>query len=202
MAKIKEINHQIQLLFQEFGIKSLTMDDISKKLGCSKKTLYVFYKNRKDLVKKVITQEMKAHEEEILAVIEKDNNPIDEIFLLNKIAIKKIKAIHPSTQYELKKYYPSAWKIFDKKHKQLISRVTLSNLKKGIKMGLYRKEINPNIMSTIFAEKIDIVFNGVVFNSPMNSFSAVFEELMNHYVHGVITSKGRVYFLKTLKNSN
>ena len=202
MAKIKEINHQIQLLFQEFGIKSLTMDDISKKLGCSKKTLYVFYKNRNDLVKKVITQEMKAHEEEILAVIEKDNNPIDEIFLLNKIALKKIKAIHPSTQYELKKYYPTAWKVFDKKHKQLISRVTLSNLKKGIKMGLYRKEINPNIMSTIFAEKIDIVFNGVVFNSPMNSFSAVFEELMNHYVHGVITSKGRVYFLKTLKNSN
>ena len=202
MAKIKEINHQIQLLFQEFGIKSLTMDDISKKLGCSKKTLYVFYKNRKDLVKKVITQEMKAHEEEILAVIEKDNNPIDEIFLLNKIALKKIKAIHPSTQYELKKYYPTAWKVFDKKHKQLISRVTLSNLKKGIKMGLYRKEINPNIMSTIFAEKIDIVFNGVVFNSPMNSFSAVFEELMNHYVHGVINSKGRVYFLKTLKNSN
>ena len=54
MTKIKEFNHQIQLLFQECGIRSLTMDDISKKLGCSKKTLYVFYKNRRDLVKKVI----------------------------------------------------------------------------------------------------------------------------------------------------
>ena len=37
MTKIKEINHQIHLLFQQYGIKSLTMDDLANKLGCSKK---------------------------------------------------------------------------------------------------------------------------------------------------------------------
>ena len=61
MTKIKEINHQIHLLFQQYGIKSLTMDDLANKLGCSKKTLYIYYENRADLVHKVISQDLDEH---------------------------------------------------------------------------------------------------------------------------------------------
>jgi len=62
LTKIIEICDRIQLLFQEYGIKSLTMDDIADKLGCSKKTLYVHFSSRKDLVLKVISFDMKKHE--------------------------------------------------------------------------------------------------------------------------------------------
>ena len=201
MAKIREINIEILLLFQQYGIRSLTMDDIASKLGCSKKTLYVFYTNREDLVNKVISQDMDDHQLQIQKVIEQEINPIDELFLLNEIALKKIKTIHPTTQYELKKYYPSAWQIFDDKHKSLVFKVTLSNIKRGVKMELYRSEINPKIMAKIFAENIDIVFNGVVFNSETSSFSDVFYEYMTHYIHGIINENGKVYFLQNLNKN-
>ena len=68
MTKIKEINHQIHLLFQQYGIKSLTMDDLASKLGCSKKTLYIYYENRADLVHKVISQNLDEHLSEVQAV--------------------------------------------------------------------------------------------------------------------------------------
>ena len=172
------------------------MDDIAEKLGCSKKTLYNFFTNRKDLVLKVVSSDMKKHEKKIYGVINQELHPIDEVFKLNEIAINKIKNIHPSTQYDLKKYYPKSWKVFDKKSKQLTYEVSIQNLKKGIKKGCYRNDINPEIMSKLFSEKIDLIFNGIVFKSAKASFTAVFYEMINHHILGVVNDKGRKYYLK------
>ena len=173
MVKIREINHQIHLLFQQHGIKSLTMDDLAEKLGCSKKTLYVYYENRADLVFKVITQDMEEHLSKIQLIIEKDLNPIEEFFKLSQLDLKKVKTIHPSAQYDLKKYYPEAWVVFDEVIKQKSFELTLNNLKKGIDSGVYRPEIRPEIMARILAEKIDLIFNGELFQSHLISFTEV-----------------------------
>lgn len=175
------------------------MDDISERLGCSKKTLYNYFKNRKDLVLKVISSDMKKHENEIFKVLNENLHPIEEIFKLNKIAISKLKTIHPSAQYELKKYYPKSWEIFDKKNKQLSYKVSINNLKKGINEGCYRKEINPELMSKIFSERIDLIFNGTVFNSNDTSFTDVFNEMMSHHILGIVNDKGREYYLNLQK---
>ncbi len=195
MVKLKEINHQIHLLFQQNGIKSLTMDDLAEKLGCSKKTLYVYYKNRADLVSKVITQDMEEHYSEVQNVIDKNLNPIDEFFVLNQLDLKKIKTIHPSAQYDLKKYYPEAWEVFDRIIKQHGFELTLNNLKKGIDCKLYRSEINPEILARILAEKIELIFNGDLFQSHLISFTQVYTELMTHYMLGIVSETGRAHFL-------
>jgi TetR/AcrR family transcriptional regulator, cholesterol catabolism regulator len=196
MVKIKEINHQIHLLFQQHGIKSLTMDDLAEKLGCSKKTLYVYYKNRADLVAKVITQDMEEHLLEIKLVVDRDLNPIEEFFKLGQLDLKKIKTIHPSAQYDLKKYYPEAWVVFDQVIKQKSFELTLNNLKKGIDCGVYRPEIRPEILARILSEKIELIFNGDLFQSHLISFAQVYTEMMTHYILGVVSESGRDYFLK------
>lgn len=202
MTKVAEICDRIQLLFQEYGIKSITMDDISHRLGCSKKTLYQHFSNRKELVLKVISSDMKKHEEAILKVIKENLHPIDEIVKLNLLATEKLKTIHPSAQYDLKKYYPKSWEIFDKKNKQLTYKVSLKNLEKGIKNGCYRKDINPEILSRIFSEKIDLIFNGIIFKTSNTTFTEVFKELINHHILGIVTQEGRSYYLNLQKKIN
>ena len=202
MTKVAEICDRIQLLFQEYGIKSITMDDISHRLGCSKKTLYQHFSNRKELVLKVISSDMKKHEEAILKVIKENLHPIDEIVKLNLLATEKLKTIHPSAQYDLKKYYPKSWEIFDKKNKQLTYKVSLKNLEKGIKNGCYRKDINPEVLSRIFSEKIDLIFNGIIFKTSNTTFTEVFKELINHHILGIVTQEGRSYYLNLQKKIN
>lgn len=171
------------------------MDDIADKLGCSKKTLYVFFKNRRDLVLKVISNDMKKHESAVLKTVNESLHPIDELFKINTISVNKIKTIHPSAQYDLKKYYPKSWEIFDRNNKQLTYKICIKNLKKGIKAGCYRKDINPEIMSKIFSEKIDLVFNGLLFKKAEVSFTEVFNEMINHYILGIVNDDGRKYYL-------
>ena len=175
------------------------MDDIANKLGCSKKTLYVFFENRKELVLKVISNDMNKHELDINNVIAKKLHPIEEILSLNVIAINKLKTCHPSFQYDLKKYYPKSWEIFDRNNKQLTYKTCIKNLKKGIKNGCYRKDINPEIMSKMFSEKIELVFNGLLFKANDISFSEVFNEMINHYILGIVNENGREYYLNLKK---
>lgn len=196
MTKITEICDRIQLLFQQYGIKSITMDDIAVRLGCSKKTLYNYFKDRKDLVFKVVSADMKKHESAVLKTVSENLHPIDELFKINTISVNKIKTIHPSAQYDLKKYYPKSWEIFDRNNKQLTYKICIKNLKKGIKVGCYRKDIKPEIMSKIFSEKIDLVFNGILFKSSEISFTEVFNEMINHYILGIVNEDGREYYLK------
>ena len=50
-------------------------------------------------------------------------------------------------------------------------------------------------MSKIFSEKIDLVFNGLLFKSSEVSFSEVFNEMINHYILGIVNEDGLEYYL-------
>ena len=154
MTKIKEINHQIHLLFQQYGIKSLTMDDLANKLGCSKKTLYIYYENRADLVHKVISQDLDEHLREVQAVFNLNKHPIEELFLHNKLDLEKLNSIHPSSLYDLKKYYPKTWGKFDQITKKKGYEFISKNLERGVKLGVYRKEIHVEILAKILTENL------------------------------------------------
>ena len=71
MSKVQEITHQVAELFRDFGIKSLTMDDISSALGISKKTLYKYVSDKNDLVNKVISSSIEQKETYLVDLIEK-----------------------------------------------------------------------------------------------------------------------------------
>ena len=60
-----QIINKAEDLFLRYGLKSVTMDDIARKLGISKKTLYQYVENKTDLVSKI----MLAHIEEELSLI-------------------------------------------------------------------------------------------------------------------------------------
>ena len=77
------------------------MDDIADKLGCSKKTLYVFFENRKDLVLKVISNDMKKHELEISNVIAEKLHPIEEILSL-KLYIQRLEEKLEDCKYKIR----------------------------------------------------------------------------------------------------
>ena len=55
----EKIFSKAEELFMQYGIKSITMDDVAKALGMSKKTLYQYVKDKNDLVNQTITRHLK-----------------------------------------------------------------------------------------------------------------------------------------------
>ncbi|MBS1569498.1 MAG: TetR/AcrR family transcriptional regulator [Bacteroidetes bacterium] len=183
-------------VFWTYGIKSVTMDDMSARLGISKKTLYQHVKDKNDLVEKVLQCIMDRQQCAIDAVLGKGHNAIDELFdISNQLAVQ-LKGIHPSIHFDLEKYHPEAFrKLMNEKRTEIYS-CQVANLERGIREGVYRDNFNIAMIATIYIARFDMVFDGGLFPPERFDFNEVIWELFRYHVRGIASPKGVKYLEK------
>jgi len=194
------ILENVRQIFMRYGIKSVTMDDISRELKISKKTLYKFVVDKPELVAKVMQEKCSCDQKDITEIVKKSKNAIDELMNVTQYVGKTVKEIHPSIHYDLEKYYPEAWLAFDKHKKSFVYSCIASNLKRGIKEGLYRDNMHVDVIARIFIGRIDMVFDADIFPPGQFNFGDVHLELMRYHIRGIASEKGIKYLLDKLKN--
>src|ERR1035437_8835333 len=86
---------QIKELFFELGIKNLNMDDISRKLGISKKTLYRFVKSKEDLIEKLFVYEQQKWEKASGEIGSQDVNAVEKLFKVSLLVYEEMKRFNP-----------------------------------------------------------------------------------------------------------
>ena len=141
---------QIKELFFEFGIKNLNMDDISRKLGISKKTLYRFVKNKEDLIARLLEFERITGEKTSEDISRQNVNAIEKLFEVSLIVYKEMKRYNPMIMFELRKYYEQQFNEFHTRELAQISQSMQVNLKQGIEEGLYRADLNIEAVVALF----------------------------------------------------
>lgn len=188
----------ISELFMKFGIKSLTMDDISRNLGISKKTLYQITTDKKDLVKQCIDL-MINMENKMLCEYQKINgNAIDEMLLINVHIGMKFQKIQPAVLFDLQKYFPEAWKEIENHKYCTILEVVKDNIEKGKSEGLYRETINAEIVAKIYIGLVDKMFEPDFFLLAKKSIEELYIEIAGYHIRGIASDKGLKYLQKKL----
>src|SRR3954463_11909678 len=110
-AQEKILKASLQLFFK-YGIKHVTMDDIARELGMSKKTIYQFYKEKDDLVNQLCDMELKGQEFEFDEMNRTARDPIHEIMLISIKMREMMRNINPIFFLDLQKFYPVAFQRF------------------------------------------------------------------------------------------
>lgn len=183
----QEILTTTRTLFMSYGIKSVTMDDIARELGISKKTLYQFFENKQELIEqtfqKQITNELALIEE----VQQSAKDPIDEILKIARYMIQVVRKISPTVMYDLEKYYRRTWLQVKQLHSRHIYNYILDNINRGIELGLYREEINPEIIARIY-----IANTSGQHEYPLTEINLehLVREYTIYHIHGIATTKG------------
>lgn len=177
-------------LFFKFGVKRITMDDVAKHLGMSKKTIYQFFKDKDDLVHKMMQQKLKSDQNDFKDIQGKSQNIIDEVFGYMKHMTVMFSKMNPVIFYELQKYYPQVWKMFKDFKTKFILQQVADSIERGKKEGLVRKDVNNKILSILRIEEIELGMNQHVF--PASDFSIVHVQLAmtEHFLYGICTLKG------------
>lgn len=193
-SKTLHILEQVRRLYQRYGIKSITMDDVAKNLNISKKTVYEHFKDKEDLVRKVMVLEHE-HQCAFMDEIEKKNlNAIEELFEVYKMINDMFKDYNPSMEYDIRKYYPDlSAKIKEARRKKMYDSA-LKNLNKGKKEGLYRKEINSKIIVKLHVFRTENLFENDLFSIDELTSFKVFHEIFVYHLQGVLSQKGRTFF--------
>lgn len=182
--------------FMRLGVKSVSMDDISSKLGISKKTLYQVVKNKEDLVTQSITSFLELERRLIQNISDHSNDAIHEMIQIGHHRVLTLRNMKPSVLHDLKKYYKKVWKIIKEFGDKEFGEVIIKNIEKGINEGLYRPNINPQIIAKLFGVKSWSIVDETHFSISDFKMDELIREHLLYHMHGILSDKGRAHINK------
>jgi len=200
-TKLKNILKEIRLIFMKYGIRNYSMDDICRNIGISKKTLYNYVDNKTDLVQKVLDYEF-TMDNGPLSVISIKGNAIDILLNVSMRINKEFENFNPIYIFELNKYYPKIFKEFVEKKRKSAYEKIYKNLEQGINEGIYRKDIDIELVSILYIRKIEDIHNTEFIESRKFSFKEIFNVMFENHIRGISNEKGIAYFEKQKKSLN
>lgn len=177
-------------LFLKFGVRSVTMDDISKEAGVSKKTIYSMVTNKAQLIEFVVDRYMASETKDIIKIKEEASDALDEMIKITEHVIFFLRNFKPSLTYDLKKYYTASWDKVEKIHFNFIRETIHSNIERGKQEGIYRKVVKEEIISQLYLQLSYSLVNDELF--PIKTFTKVelYENFIDYHMHGILSKTG------------
>ena len=178
-------------LFFRYGVRSVSMDDLSRELGISKKTLYQVIGNKDSLVHECVVFGQDAEEQLMEQVSAAAKDAIDEIFQASQYHLEQLRNLTPTLLYDLRKYYPKSWKIIQHSTQTAHVRVIVANLKRGIAEGYYRPDMEPEVIARLFAKmQLALVEDNEAFGKFANTTIDLHVEAFRYHLRGICTPAG------------
>jgi AcrR family transcriptional regulator len=190
MDSVERIINGSEELFFQAGIRSVTMDDIARHLGMSKKTIYQFFSDKNELINALVDKRLREDRDQLFALISSSGNMIEELISMTKGAEEIFSRINPVVVHDLQKYHPEAWSRFQKFKAEFLVDTLEKLLLKGIRQGYIRKDIDVKILAKMRVSQIELGFNTTIF--PLVEFSTrkVQQQFLEHFNYGICTLNG------------
>jgi len=197
--ELSNILKRVSSLYQKYGIKSVTMDDVSHELGISKKTLYQYVRDKDELVRKVVELEITVHHEYMNSSSDVNLNAIEELAGIARCVGFMLKEYSAATEYDLRKYYPDLYVMVRERRRELMYKFTHNNLVKGKAEGLYRENLNVDIITKLSVSHLDSMFENEIITISEFLDPRFFVEYFVYHLRGIVNEKGLSILDSTLR---
>jgi AcrR family transcriptional regulator len=189
-----DILEKVRELFFKYGVRSVSMDDICRETGISKKKLYQWISSKNELVAKLLELERRSFE----IIFENHNfdgvNSIDILLTVSKEVGERFWDVSPSMTFDLKKYYPDIY------HKHIDERIEFvyekmyRNIQKGITQGMYRDDLSVELVTRLYIRRLIDIHNPEFFPAEKFSFQTLFEVMFDNFIRGIANPAGIAYY--------
>src|ERR1700722_14720885 len=142
MSVKKQILDAAEELFFHYGIKTITMDDIAKHLGMSKRTIYENFPTKDDIIDTLMKNHLEHNVDMCNNRTGESKNAIEEIIFMMEDLRDMFSRMNPRILFDLKKFHPKAWQQFKSFKNEFLIKTISDNIKRGIAEGVYRKKLN------------------------------------------------------------
>lgn len=174
-------------LYGRYGIKTITMDDISRTCGISKKTLYENYANKNEVVNGVMSKLIDNLEHKYLLSVAEASNAVAEVML----SLGGIQHFFRKVNYimleDLEKYYYEIWVSYQKFRDETGLGLLINNIERGIKEGVYHDMFNTQIIAKMRLQQLNDIHQNAYYN---NNLKETLGQVSHHYIAGLATIKG------------
>jgi AcrR family transcriptional regulator len=191
METREEILQQTFELTMKYGIRSVSMDDIAKALGISKKTIYQHFENKKHLIREMVSSTIERDEADIKTLISASSSAIDEIVSIARHTLQFLRGISPTIVFDMKKYYGKEWDLIEQHHYSFFYNIIKANINRGKEEGVYKKDINSDIIAKLFADMTNCIADEEMFPLWDYKRDELYKALITYHIRGLVSDKGR-----------
>lgn len=163
-------------LFARYGIKWVNMNQISKELGISKKTLYEFFASKDELVSEAIETSLMQMKEKLAGEENQSTSHIETVLQESLTAYNHVVSFCPAFYKDIH-FYHDAWAKITRSREEL-KYLFLNHFEQGVKEGVFIAGENYTTIAFLFAELIG------------NHYPQFQTALMLTLLRGVCTEKG------------
>jgi AcrR family transcriptional regulator len=205
VIKVRNIADRSREIFMKYGIRSISMDDISRELGMSKKTLYQHFLNKSDLVRQVLQFNHEDFEHRFANILNKKLNAIDDLLEMSLIIHSHIEEVNLAFTFDLQKYYPELHREFLEKKRSFAYHYLTGNIRKGIDENFYRNDLNIELIAKLYVQKMEDLHDPQFYDDEKVSFGEVFQVMFENHIRGIANEKGIRYYeerKKTIKTNS
>jgi len=186
----EEILERAKELFMRYGIKSITMDDVAREMGISKKTLYQHVNNKTDLIERIIHQHIHDEKKCLSEMPGQARDAIEQVLMIAQYVVQVLRSMRPTTMFDLKKYYHACWNMMEEFQQGYMYDMIRSNIEQGVKEGLYRDNLDADIIAKLYVGKTMLLTDEKLF--PMREYDRdkLFSEYIQYHLRGIVSEKG------------
>lgn len=189
---------------RRYGIKSISVDDLCHELGMSKKTFYVCFSNKDELIRDLL----RRHECQLERRAEEQTRGKSVMTLLinfMSLAMKtKDVRTNPPLFYDLRKYYPQLFDEHLEHVREMTKRLLCSYLQRGVDEGVFRAELDVTRTAAIMA-----YLHHEMLNLSPQITENYYDQVVSHiryavdiFMRGIISDEGRARIEEQLRKRN
>lgn len=177
-------------LFRTYGIRAVTMDMLATNMGISKRTIYEKFNDKDELLVGVLKWMSEKQKEMNVRVFKESENVIAGVFRLFILMNEHFRAMSPAFKLDMEKYHNDIINKLKETGEMPYSNDNAEMLKRGIKEGLFRRDIDISISNKCLLEMLRMSADNNTFNTENLSKAVVFRDFYINYLRGISTPRG------------
>jgi AcrR family transcriptional regulator len=173
-------------LFQQKGIRDVTMDDIAHGLKMSKRTLYELFQDKENLLLYCVQTEGIKQRERLREYVAKASNVLEPVLYDLNFKMEALSKVAPSYFSDLRRYPKLVAFMAEMRREQ--RDIAVNYLSKGVEQGLFRSDVNFEIVYNVITTQFDIMISSDEFRK--HTPFELFNNLVLNYFRGCATPQG------------
>ncbi|MBP0613059.1 TetR/AcrR family transcriptional regulator [Chryseobacterium sp. cx-311] len=192
----KTFLEKVAELFIENGAKTLTMDDIAKEFGMSKKTLYQKYCNKEALLEDVLEYKLTEVIEKLSELDYQIENAVERMYCRDEQIEKAARSNNSLLIRQLLKYYPAIFNKHMMNFSERFSSVLVQNIERGREQGFYRMDFDADLYASIYFQMVMSYDSSPFLDTTKTDRTEYSNVALNFYMNAITTELGKQQLIK------
>ncbi|MFC2084756.1 TetR/AcrR family transcriptional regulator [Bacteroidota bacterium] len=176
--------------FMRFGLYKVSMDQLSREMRISKKTIYKYFKSKNELIEQAVQFKTQNVEKSVIEIIKSNQNSVEKINSFGQILFNLTKNVSETWFYDLKIHYIHIWDYLEKFRTRVIIENFIKIIEQGKSEGYIINKPTQIILAVIISSIRAVINPDFLLNNNFSSRNAA-QITFNIIFNGIFTKQGR-----------